>query len=62
MVNIKIRSSILFAVKDREVLYSEQKQDWELTVAQTMDSFIAKFTLKLKKAGKSTLPFRYNLK
>ena len=59
MVNIKIRSIILFAVKDREVLYSEQKQGWELTVAQTMDSFIAKFTLKLKKAGKPTRPFRY---
>ena len=42
-------------------LYSQQKQDWELTVAQIMNSFIAKFRLKLKKVGKSTRPFRYDL-
>ena len=37
------------------------KQDQELTVAQMMNSFIAKFRLILKKAGKSTRPFRYDL-
>ena len=36
-----------------ENLYSQQKQDQELTVAQIMNS-IAKFILKLKKVGKST--------
>ena len=45
-----------------EKLYiSQQKQDWELTVAQIMNSFIAKFRLKLKKVGKTTRPFRYDL-
>ena len=33
MVNIEIRLIILFAAKDGEALYSEQKQDQELTVA-----------------------------
>ena len=28
---------ILFAAKDREALYSQQKQDQELTVAQIMN-------------------------
>ena len=43
-----------------EKLYSQQKQDWELTVAQTMYS-IAKFRLKLKKVEKTTRPFMYDL-
>ena len=29
-----IRLIIVFAVKDGEALYNQQKQDWELTVAQ----------------------------
>ena len=33
MVNTKIRLIILFAAKNGEALYSEQKQDWDLTVA-----------------------------
>ena len=37
-VNTKIRLIILFAAKDGEALYSQQKQDWELTVAQIMNS------------------------
>ena len=32
---------ILFAAKDREALYSQQKQDWELTVAQIMNSLLS---------------------
>ena len=53
MVSIKIRLIIFLAAKDGEALYSQQKQDWELTVAQIMNSFlIAKFRLKLKKVGK----------
>ena len=31
---------IFFAVKDGEALYSQQKQDWELTVAQIMNSLL----------------------
>ena len=40
MVNTKIRLIILFAVKDGEALYSQQKQDWELIVAQIMNSLL----------------------
>ena len=36
MVNIKIRLIIFFAAKNEEALYSQQKQDQELTVAQIM--------------------------
>ena len=36
MVNKEIRLIIFFAAKDGEALYSQQKQDWELTVAQIM--------------------------
>ena len=34
MINNEIRLIILFAAKDGEALYSQQKQDWELIVAQ----------------------------
>ena len=59
MVNTEIRLITFFAAKDGEALYSQQKQDQELTVAQEL--LIAKFRLKLKKVGKTTRPFRYNL-
>ena len=39
-VNTEIRLIIFFAAKDGEALYSQQKQDWELTVAQIMDSLL----------------------
>ena len=38
MVNTEIRLIIFFAAKDGEALYSQQKQDKELTVAQIMNS------------------------
>ena len=38
MFNIEIRLIIFFAAKDGEALYSQQKQDQELTVAQTWTS------------------------
>ena len=38
MVNTEIRLIIFFAAKDGQDLYSQQKEDWELTVAQIMDS------------------------
>ena len=59
MANFKIRLITFFAAKDREALYSQQKQDWELTVAHEL--LIAKFRLKLKKVGKTTRPFIYDL-
>ena len=34
----KIRLVKFFAAKDGETLYSQQKQDWERTVAQIMNS------------------------
>ena len=40
MVNTEIRLIIFFAAKDEEALYSQQKQDQELTVAQTMNSLL----------------------
>ena len=38
MVNTKIRLIIFFAAKEGGTLYSQQKQDEELTVAQIMNS------------------------
>ena len=60
MVNTEIRVIIFFAAKDGEALYSQQKQDRELT-GSDHDLLIAKFRLKLKKVGKIARPFRYDL-
>ena len=59
MVNIKIRLIIFFAAKDEEALYSQQKQNRELTVAQIMNHLLP--DSDLKREGKTTRPFRYNL-
>ena len=59
MINTEIRLIIFFAAKDGEALYSQQKQDQELTVAQIMKSLLP--NSHLKKVGKTTRPFRYNL-
>ena len=40
MAKTKIKLIILFAAKDGEALYSQQKQDQELTVAQIMNSLL----------------------
>ena len=40
MVNTEVSLIIFFAAKDGEALYSQQKQDWELTVAQIMKSLL----------------------
>ena len=40
MANTRIRLNIFFAAKNREALHSQQKQDWELTVAQLMNSLL----------------------
>ena len=40
MVNTEIRLIIFFAAEDGEALYSQQKQDQELTVAQIMNSLL----------------------
>ena len=45
MVNIEIKLIIFLAAKDGEALYSQQKQDWELTVAQIMSSLLSNLDL-----------------
>ena len=40
MVNTEIRLIIFFAAKDGEALYSQQKLEQELTVAQIMNSLL----------------------
>ena len=40
MVNTEIRLIIFIAAKDGKALYSQQKQDQELTVAQIMSSLL----------------------
>ena len=60
MVNTKIRLTIFFAVKDEEALHSQQTRP-EADCSSDHESLIAKFRLKLKKAGKTTRPFRHDL-
>ena len=59
MVNTEIRLIIFSAAKNGEALYSQQKQDQELTVAQIMNSLLP--SSDLKKIGKTTRPLRYGL-
>ena len=40
MVNTEIRMIIFFAAKDGEALFSQQKQDRELTVSQILNSLL----------------------
>ena len=62
MVNTEIRLIVFFVAKDGEALYSQQKQDWELAdCGSDHELFIAQFRLKLKKVGKTTRPFRFDL-
>ena len=58
MGNTEIRLNIFFAAKDGEALYSQQKQ---ADCGSDHEFLIAKFRLKLKKVGKTTRPFRYDL-
>ena len=60
LAKIKIKLIIFFAARDGEALYSQQKQDQELTVAQIMNSLLPN-RLKLKKVQKTMRPFRYDL-
>ena len=52
MVNTKIKLIVFFAAKDGEALYSQQKQDRELTVAQVTNSLLSNSDLNLRKYGK----------
>ena len=52
MVNTEIRLIIFYGAKDGEALYSQQKQDWESTVAQIMNSLLPNSDLNRRKWGK----------
>ena len=49
VVNTTIRLVIVFSVKDGEALYSQQKQDWKLPVAQIMKFLLPNSDLSLRK-------------
>ena len=61
MVNTKIRLIILFAAKDGDALYSQQKTRPGVDSSSDHELLIAKFRLKLKKVGKTTRAFSYDL-
>ena len=52
MVDTKIRLIISFAAKNGEALYSQQKQDWELAMAQIVKSVLANSDLNGRVWGK----------
>ena len=52
MANTEIRLIIFFAARAGEALYRLQKQDWELTVAQIMNSLLPNSDLNQRKWGK----------
>ena len=49
MVNTEIRLIIFFAAKDGEALYSQQKQNQELTMAQITNSSLQNSDLNWRK-------------
>ena len=53
MINTKIILIVFFVVKDVEALYSQEKQELELTATQTMNNLIKKFQTSVEKYGKS---------
>ena len=61
MINTEIRLIIFFAAKDGEDLYSQQKTRPGADCGSDRELLIAEFRLKLKKLGKTTRPFRYDL-
>ena len=58
---MELRSILLFAAKDAEALYSQQKTKLGADCGSDHELLIAKFRLKLKKGEKTTRPFRYDL-
>ena len=60
MVNTETRLIIFFAAK-MEKLYTVNKKKTGADSGSEHELLIAKFRLKLKKAGKTTRPFRYDL-
>ena len=60
MVNTEIRLILFFAAKDREGLQSAKTRLGAIW-GTDHELLIAKFSLKLKKVGKPSRPFRYDL-
>ena len=60
MVNTKIRLIIFLVAKDGETIQSAKIRPGG-DCCSYHDLFTAKFRLKLKKVGKTTRPFRYDL-
>ena len=60
MVNTEIRMIIFFAAKDGEAIQSAKTRPGA-DCGSDPELLIAKFRLKLKKVGKTTRPFRYDL-
>ena len=62
MVNTEIRLIIFFAAKEGEALSIQSAKTRPVTdCGADHELLIAKFRLKLKKVGKTTRPFRYDL-
>ena len=52
MANTEIRLIIFFVAKDGEALYSQQKQDWEMTVAQILKPY-CQIQTKIEESGEN---------
>ena len=52
MVNTEIRLIVFFAAEEGQALYSQQKQDQELTVALIISSLLQNSSLNERKWGK----------
>ena len=62
MVNTEIRLIIFFAAKDGVALYNQQKKKRPgVDCSSDHELLIARFTLKLKKVGKTTRSLRYDI-
>ena len=61
MVNIGIRLIMLFVAKDGESVYSKLKKKPGANCGTHQKLLTAKLNLKLKKVGKTTRLFRYDL-
>ena len=55
------RLIIFFAAKDGKTLWSQKNTRLGADYGSDHEFLIAKFRLKLKKVGKTTRPFRYDL-
>ena len=61
MVNTEIKSIIYSSQPKLEMLYTVSKNNTRSCLWLTHELLIAKFRLKLKKVGKATRPFKYDL-